>query len=263
MKYYTYAYLREDGTPYYIGKGSGFRMYDDRGKACFKPIDKKRIIVLKYFDLEFNAFKHEIYMISVFGRKDLGTGILHNRTDGGDGSCNRIVTEEIRKRISESQRGKKLTNEHKSKISKGVKGLRRTDESKQKYSDAAKTRWENENESRREKLIKRNKSKENREKVSNTHKTIWENKQEIEKEKIISNLKNITNNLNFRKHISDKNKEWWSSSSCEVEERKRKLIERNKSYKGMLFWNDGQIQIRSVECPGTNWKKGRLKKGDS
>lgn len=188
MKYYTYAYLREDGTPYYIGKGSGFRMYDDRGKACFKPNDKKRIIVLKYFDMEFDAFKHEIYMISVLGRKDLGTGILRNRTDGGDG-YNRIIRDETRKRMSESQRGKKLTNEHKNNISKSIIGLCRSNESKQKYSAVAKKRWENENDPRRD-----------------------------------------------------------------------KLIERNKSYKGMLFWNDGQTQIRSVECPGINWKRGRLKK---
>lgn len=187
-EYYTYAFLRKDGTPYYIGKGKGRRIRAKSRCGCNAPKDKSRVIYLKQNLTEEEAFKHEIYMISVYGRKDLGTGILRNRTDGGDG-CNRVITDETRKRMSESQSGKKLTNKHKSNISKRVKGLSRTDESKQKYSVVAKKRWENKNDLRRD-----------------------------------------------------------------------KLIERNKSYKGMLFWNDGQTQIRSVECPGINWKRGRLKK---
>ena len=82
MHYYTYAYLREDRTPYYIGKGTGKRIYS-KNKTIKPPKDKSRIIYLKQNLTEAEAFRHEIYMIDVFGRKDLGTGILHNLTDGG------------------------------------------------------------------------------------------------------------------------------------------------------------------------------------
>jgi hypothetical protein len=88
MNYYTYAYLREDKTPYYIGKGKGKRAYY-RGKKDIKPPkDKSRVVFLKQNLTEEDAFKHEIYMISIFGRKDLGTGILLNKTDGGEGGSN-------------------------------------------------------------------------------------------------------------------------------------------------------------------------------
>jgi hypothetical protein len=86
MDYYTYAYLRIDKTPYYIGKGRGRRMFDrSNRRSCSLPKDRKRIIYLKKNLTEEEAFKHEKYMIDVFGRKDLGTGILRNLTDGGEG----------------------------------------------------------------------------------------------------------------------------------------------------------------------------------
>jgi len=98
LKYYTYAYLRKDRTPYYIGKGSDNRIRSKQRNINL-PKDKSRIIILKQNLTEEEAFKHEKYMIDVFGRKDLGTGILHNRTDGGEGCSGRIKTEEEREKI--------------------------------------------------------------------------------------------------------------------------------------------------------------------
>ena len=102
--YYTYAYLREDKTPYYIGKGRGNRVYDKR-RTIKPPADKSRILFLKKNLTEAEAFKHEIYMIFVLGRRDLGTGILRNRTDGGEGSSGAVRSAETKKKISESMSG--------------------------------------------------------------------------------------------------------------------------------------------------------------
>ena len=102
--YYTYAYLREDKTPYYIGKGRGKRIYDKR-RTIKAPTDKSRILFLKKNLTEAEAFKHEVYMIFVFGRKDLGTGILRNRTNGGDGASGAVHSEEQNREKSERMSG--------------------------------------------------------------------------------------------------------------------------------------------------------------
>jgi hypothetical protein len=91
MEYYTYAYLREDGTPYYIGKGKGNRAYRKHWRSksrggYFTPPEKDKILILKDNLTEEEAYKHEMYMINVFGRKDIGTGILRNMSDGGEGA---------------------------------------------------------------------------------------------------------------------------------------------------------------------------------
>jgi len=86
-----------------------------KGKGEIRPPkDQSRIIFLKQNLTEEEAFKHEEYMIAVLGRKDLGTGILRNRTDGGEGPSGAIRSEEWRRKQSEARKGENHPNYGKS-----------------------------------------------------------------------------------------------------------------------------------------------------
>ena len=99
-RFYTYAYLRKgDRTPYYIGKGTGKRAYDRHTHRVKVPDDRDRIIFLKENISEREAWDYEREMIQFYGRKDLGTGILRNMSDGGEGPAN--PSPEARKKNSE------------------------------------------------------------------------------------------------------------------------------------------------------------------
>jgi hypothetical protein len=139
--YYTYAYLRKDGTPYYIGKGRGRRAFQKWGRAIKTP-PQDRILLLKTGLTEEEAFRHEIYMIAVFGRKDIGTGILYNFTDGGEGTSGWVPSEETRRNIGASHQGntycvgRKLSEETKEKIRQGNLGKVNSPEARRKISEA-------------------------------------------------------------------------------------------------------------------------------
>jgi len=155
LEFYVYTYLRnkdsitgKTGTPYYIGKGNGNRAYVKH----FAPVPKNHsnIIFIEQKLTEQQAHNLEIELIAKYGRKDLGTGILHNRTNGGEGISNPSVAtreklayakrtesaetrlkrsiaaknrvrrpcgEETKRKISEANIGKKRTNEVKEKMS--------------------------------------------------------------------------------------------------------------------------------------------------
>ena len=228
-EYYTYAYLREDKTPYYIGKGKGNRLYKRGSRVFAPPKDKSRIIYLKQNLTEGEAFKHEIYMIAVLGRIDLGTGILHNRTDGGDGVSGYIPSEETRKKISVATKGKNhpmygktLSDETKRKISEKTRGKKIkpfTEEHRRKLSVASK-----------------NLSEETRKKLSDANRG--------------------ESNPNYGKTASEETKRKMSEAHKNPsEETRRKMSGASKDTK---WWNDGcGNRKRMVECPGDGWKPGR------
>ena len=115
--YYTYAWLRDDMTPYYIGKGIDNRAYRShrRGDSYMSAPPRDRVLFLKKNLSEFDSYKHENYMISILGLKSEG-GILINMSYGGEGSSGRKTTEYCIQRSREANAGKTLTEEHKKKI---------------------------------------------------------------------------------------------------------------------------------------------------
>ena len=118
MSYYVYAYLREDGSPYYIGKGSGNRAYVSQHTVNLPS--KDRIVILHENLEETDAFEKEKYYISLYGRKNNGTGILRNLTDGGEGSSGYKHNDETKLLISEILTGitkQPFTDEHRRNIS--------------------------------------------------------------------------------------------------------------------------------------------------
>jgi len=208
MNYYTYAYLREDRTPYYIGKGKGKRIYDKSKSEIQPPKDKSRVIFLKQNLTEEEAFKHEIYMIAVFGRKDLGTGILRNKTNGGEGASGAVRSPELRAQISNSMKGRTFTKEHRKKLSESSKGKKVSKETKKLRSNQRKGK----------KLSEETKKKMSETKKGSNHNMFGIPKSEETKRKISEALKG-------RKRSSYKKRKPLT------EEHKRKISEANKKRK--------------------------------
>ena len=195
MIYYTYAFLREDRTPYYIGKGKGNRAYRRRDKGIKPPKDKSKILILKQNLTEEESFRHEVYMIAVFGRKDLGTGILHNRTNGGDGVSGAVVSDETRRKMSEALKGKPRSKEIRRKISEAHKGKTHSEKSRRNMSESQKGKTFSEETKRKLSEAKKGKthSEETKAKMSEAH-------------------KGKTNSEESKRKLSEANKgrKWWN-----------------------------------------------------
>ncbi len=104
-QYYVYKLINSlDNQPFYVGKGSGSRMYQHAREATRDSYPNKRSVHSKIINIlnnggkvlyekdvcssEQEAFEEEKRLIALYGRRDLGVGPLRNLTDGGEGTAN-------------------------------------------------------------------------------------------------------------------------------------------------------------------------------
>jgi len=169
-RFYVYVLARPDGTPIYVGKGSGDRVHRHEVMARrgvkghrYNIIRKiwasggtvQKVIVFTTDD-ESEAFAYEQQLIAQFGRKTLA-----NRSDGGEGASGHRKSPEVRARLSiiakarpprpgtphtEASRakmsavrtGKKLTQEHRANQSAAKRGRTFTAEHRANLSASVK-----------------------------------------------------------------------------------------------------------------------------
>lgn len=101
--YYVYVLRRPDGTPFYVGKGRYNRIARHEYDALKTRKKSYRLNVIRqvvaqggrigyeitcFYAEPSDALAAEIDLIQKIGRRDLGTGPLTNKTDGGDGWLN-------------------------------------------------------------------------------------------------------------------------------------------------------------------------------
>lgn len=140
-RFYVYAYLRKsDLTPYYIGKGTGSRAWAKEHNVKV-PADESRIVILENNLTNVGALAIERRMIQWYGRKDLGTGILRNLTDGGDGSYNTVPSAKRKAAVIKSNQERVWLEESKEKLRKTNIGKTYSKETNAKKGTTKNQKW--------------------------------------------------------------------------------------------------------------------------
>lgn len=227
--FFVYAYLREDGTPYYIGKGKDKR-HLSKNHNINLPKNKANIVILESNLTEVGAFALERRMIQWYGRKDIKTGILRNKTSGGEGTYGFKRSEKLKKINSSITKKLWQTNEYAEKTKNKLKEYW-TDENKQKHSIFLSNYWKDPENIKKgsENSLKYWSDPTNTKKCSDKTKEMWNNKDVREKiinansfEWLLTDVKgNEIKIKNLRKFCRDNNLQYSNVGKVMRGERKQ------------------------------------------
>jgi hypothetical protein len=160
---YVYRHIRLDNnTVFYIGIGTSDSY--KRAKTSIRRNSYWKNITCKtnwYYEIMIDNVSveqtrsKEIEFIKLYGREDKKEGTLCNLTDGGDATTGYVVKDEVKRILSEKNKGKKLSEEHKRKISESNKGKMHTQEviNKMRLAKIGKKQSAQTIDKRRQKLI--------------------------------------------------------------------------------------------------------------
>lgn len=141
-KFYVYLHIKETtGEPFYVGKGCGYRSTrkTNRTKHWHSIVNKYGydVINLEVNLTEEESFEKEIYWIDRIGRKDLGNGPLINYSNGGEGTSGYKMSDERKQLTSERFKGRISPMKGKDPWNKGKKGVQiMSEETRKKISES-------------------------------------------------------------------------------------------------------------------------------
>lgn len=258
--YYVYYYLRSTdsniakaGTPYYVGKGKGSRCID---KKHLVPVPKNDSCIIKIAENLTNeqAKRMEILHIAIHGRVDMGTGILRNKTGGGDGCY--PLSAERRKSLGHS-RGKRWWNNGKASLqsverpgTEWIKGRLKTNRmvkalARSQHAASVKVKgstwWTDGHQSVRRVEAPGPGWRQG------SHTVVWNKDKQ-------GQLYWWSNGEQYVQALTQPGPTWFRGSPLSKRPRNRATGASN--HKGTYWWTNGISRKRSVESPGEGWTRG-------
>jgi len=147
--FYVYLLCYPDETPYYVGMGKGSRAGNPYRNKWAMSVRKKiesgnQEIITKITEVDSreSAIQLEIELISKYGRRDIGTGILTNLTNGGEGGNGSVWTTDMRQNLRAKKLGTKMSDKTRALMSERLKGNQHmkghvhSEETRKKISEA-------------------------------------------------------------------------------------------------------------------------------
>jgi hypothetical protein len=237
--FYVYVYRdprpTKNNQPVYVGKGTGDRDLSHWSrKSHNKPLQdflshlrqrKLTPICQRVFETENEqeAFAKECELIALYGRRDIGTGTLFNRTDGGEGVAGMIKTPAQRANDGRFTAEHWQDPKYRAKVVAAQKAVQSTPEAVAMKSAASKKTWaNNEVRTKRQQGIKRSRNTDaSKEKTRAQSKAQWANPEYAAKQ--TANNQEIANRAEVKAAKAAAARALWADPSW-----KAKMLEARK-----------------------------------